>query len=76
MARKKRVDLSIDDKFKVLEALKTPGGTIMKVADQFNIFRRVQQSKELLGQLQHSPSILGKRRKRDQEQNDVGGALA
>ena len=37
MASKKRVDLYIDNKLKVLEALKTPGATIMKVADQFNI---------------------------------------
>ena len=33
MAGKKRVDLSVDDKFKEVEALETPGATIMKVVD-------------------------------------------
>ena len=37
MASKKKVDLSINDKLKVLEALETSGATIMKVTDQFNI---------------------------------------
>ena len=37
MARKKRVNMSIDDKLKVLEALVTPRGAIMKVADHCNI---------------------------------------
>ena len=37
MASKKRVDLSIDDKLKLLEALETPGGAIMKVTDQISI---------------------------------------
>ena len=68
MACKKRVDLSIDDKLKVLETLKTPGGAIMKVADHSDISAsqvgRIKQSKESLTQLQHSPSILGKTRKK------------
>ena len=42
--------LAIDDELKVLEALETPGATIMKVADQLNIIkshvRRIKQSKE------------------------------
>ena len=63
----KRVDLSIDDKLKVLEALKTPGGAIMKVAMHPNIseseIRRIKQSKESLTQLQHSLSILGSKKK-------------
>ena len=42
MASKRRADLSIDDKLKVPEALETPGATIMKVADQFNIYIQVK----------------------------------
>ena len=67
MVSKKRVDLSMDDKLKVLEALETSGATIMEVADQFNTsesqVKRIKQSKESLRQLQHWPSILGKKRK-------------
>ena len=37
MVSKKRVDLSIDDKLKVLEALETQGATTLKIVDQFNI---------------------------------------
>ncbi|GFS12740.1 lysosomal alpha-glucosidase [Elysia marginata] len=52
----------------------------MKVAEKFSISKsqvgRIKQSKESLRELQQSPSVLGKKRKRDQEQNDVGGALA
>ncbi|GFR99281.1 hypothetical protein ElyMa_006370400 [Elysia marginata] len=66
--------------FQVLDALQNPGATIMKVAEKFGISKsqvgRMKQSKEPLRELQQSPSILGKKRKRDQEQNDVGGALA
>ena len=51
----------------------------MKVTNQFNIpksqVRRIKQSKESLRQLQHSKSFLGKKRKRDQEKNNVGGAF-
>ncbi|GFR60964.1 tigger transposable element-derived protein 3-like [Elysia marginata] len=80
MACKKRVDLSFDVKLQVLDALENPGATMMKVAEKFNISKsqvgRRKQSKESLRELQQSPSILGKKRKRDQEQNHVGGALA
>ena len=51
----------------------------MKATDQFNIsksqVRKMKQSKELLRQLKHSPSIFGKKRKRHPEQNGVGGAF-
>ena len=33
MASKKRVDLSVNDKLKEVEALETPGTTIMEVVD-------------------------------------------
>ena len=75
MASKKRVDVSTDDKLKVLESLDTREATIMKVADQSNTsksqVRRIKQSKESLRQLQHLPSILGKKRKRDREQRTL-----
>ena len=50
----------------------------MKVTDQFNKSKsqvgRIKQNMDSLGQLQYSPSILGKKRKLDQEQNG-GGAF-
>ena len=52
----------------------------MKATNQFNISKsqvgRIKQSKESLRQLQHSPSISGKKRKPDQKQNDLGGAFS
>ncbi|GFR87888.1 tigger transposable element-derived protein 4 [Elysia marginata] len=49
-------------------------------AEKFSISKsqvgRIKQSEESLRELQQPPSILGKKRKRDQEQNDFGGALA
>ena len=37
MSNKKRIDLSLEDKLKVIDELSKPGSTIMKVADMFGV---------------------------------------
>ena len=57
MASKKRVDLSIDDKLKVLVALQTPGATIMKVTNRFNIQVSNKQNKANQGMTETATAL-------------------